>query len=621
MWKKGEIVWVSLNLSDTWIPGQIQDPSEPFGVLVSFFGLMESRYVPKPFLRSFDRDFGSLIADSWKYRRFVNRALQTQFWNISSGLWCSCQSPIDSPYFDRESSLPWCSSDSDSGLGFVREMAISLRVPLRRLAETNNSTAQILSFRRYIVDFKISESIYEEVSESAKLMDFSEEPDWCLDPLYEMEMDCIDLVSMLPERVDSDVGISGDLSVYTWNTRTSLNKSGSSILKPCETVARKAHHEDDVNSSKRRGRWQLEQSILLLNSELPTEDIIEEDTTSVATPRVSVSEAPPDVMIETHDDIIGSDDRTVTSVKEFSPLVNASNNKVLMAKPVSFVVLEACENLASSVKETFANSRSKLDSSMNSAKTLDEESSYRTTENCSNDALESQIVEIGQVSVHSTGSSKRAYSVDDVGIAPAEQLQDLGAVTTVESQTVAVDNVKSIGVKRKASRDKASATKSKRKKKASQQSISTEEPPNLHLMKDMRLASPKCLRMKFLSRHGNLPSKSELLKKFSMFGKIDTSRTDVNQEESSAKIVFLQSIDAVTAYQFARSKKFTLGRCKVIYRLDPYEEDNEVNKVPVSQTPQNSSLSPRSCLKKHGLVDSEEARRNRKVKFQMKTSQ
>lgn len=477
-------------------------------------------------------------------------------------------------------------------------------------------------------------------------MDRSEEPDWCLDPSN--KMDCIDLVSMFPERADPDVGISGDLSlrdplpkdihccssvsseqpvdkvvqICTWNTRNPLTNSDSSIIKACETVARTANRKDDGHPSKRRERCQVEQSICLLNSEPPIEDIIE-DTTSVATPRVAVSEAPPDVMIESHDDIIGSDGRTVTSAKQLSPLVDASYEKVFLAKSVSFVVPEASKNLACSANETFANPRSKLDI-MISAKTLNEELSDRKTftgtpENCSDDALELHNVEVGQVLLHITRTSKKEFSSDGTGIAPAKQLQDLDAMA-VENQMRAVDNVRSIGIKRKASQDKASAKKSKRKKKAGQQSISTDKPLNLHLMKDMQLADPKCLRMKFLNRHGNLPSKSELLKRFSVFGKIDASRTDVNPEQNSAKVVFLQSIDAVTAYQFARSKKFTLGRSKVMYRLDPFEEDNEVNKVPVSQKPQKSFPSPRSCLKKHGSVDKEEGRRNQKVKFQMETN-
>ncbi|KAF8105874.1 hypothetical protein N665_0152s0012 [Sinapis alba] len=689
MWKKGELVWVRLNPSDSWIPGRILDPSEPLGFFVSFFDLMKPRYVPKPCIRSFERNFGTLVADSWRYRHFVNSALQTHFWNISFGLWCSCQPPIDSTYLDREIPLPCSPLSSDSALGFVREIAVSQRVPLRRLAETNSSTAQILSFKRYTLDFERSESVYEEVRESAKLMDRVADPDWYLDPSY--KMDCIDdMVSMFPETEDADLDESSDLSLrdplpkdihccsvdklaQSWNTRSHVISSNSSFVKACGTMARTSNLEEVVNfetdiqgeehnsaveeledrndrveeenknekdvedkkghsetsdkedeTSKReevveidsrnstlvgeenlncivRKCCQVEHSSCLLNSEFPVEDIIEEDTT-VAAQR----EATPDVMIETHSDIICSDDKTVTSAKQLSPLLDASNGKAFLAKPVSFVVLEACKNLVCSVEETSANPRSKLDVSAN---TLDEDRSDRnnfneTRENCPEDALESHIVDVGQVSLH---------------ITPVEQLQDLEVATAVKDKTSAVDNISSIGVKRKASGDKASGN-SKRRKKASQQSISADKPQNLQLLKDKRFADPKCLRMKFLSAHVNLPSKSELLKRFSVFGKIDASRTDVNPGQSSAKVVFLQSIDAVTAYQFARSKKFKLGRSKVMYRLDAFEGDSEANKVSLSQKPQKSVPSPRSCLKKHGSVDKEEGRSHLKVKFQTATN-
>uniref|UniRef100_M4DQE2 Uncharacterized protein n=1 Tax=Brassica campestris TaxID=3711 RepID=M4DQE2_BRACM len=625
MWKKGELVWVRLNPSDPWIPGRILDPSEPLGILVSFFDLMKPRYVPKPCLRSFDRDFETLVEDSLRFRRFVNRALQTHFWNISFGLWCSCQPPIDSPYLDRETSLP-CSPplSSDSALSFVREMAVSRRVPLRRLAETNGSTAQILSFRRYSVGLNRSESVYEEVIESAKLMDGVEEPDWYLDPSN--NMDCIDdMVSMFPETEDADVDngsdplpkdihcCSVDKLVQSWNTRSTVILSDSSVMKACGTMARISNEEEAAHSLKSRERCQ--ESICLLNSESRVEDIIEEDTTTPAAQR----EAPPEVMIETHDDITGSDDRTMTSAKQLSPLLDRSNSKAFLAKPVSFVVLEACKNLACSVEETSANPRSKLDGSVMSANTLDEDQSDRNHSNGTRDnpedALESHL-NAGQVSLHITGRSNKEFGSDDVGIAPVEQLHDLEVATTVENQISAADNIRSTGAKRKASRDKASGNFKRRKKGSHQQSISADKPQNLQVLKDKRFADPKCLRMKFLSTHVNLPSKSELLKRFSVFGKIDASRTDVNPGGRSAKVVFLQSIDAVTAYQFARSKKFKLGRSKVVYRLDASEGDIEVNKAPLSQKPQQSVPSPRSCLKKHGSVDKEEGRSHLKVTFE-----
>ncbi|KAL0696986.1 hypothetical protein Bca4012_064166 [Brassica carinata] len=680
MWKKGELVWVRSNPPDSWIPGRILDPSEPFGILVSFFDLMEPRYVPKPCIRSFVRDFETLVADSWRFRHFVNRALQTHFWNISFRLWCSCQPPIDSPYLDREISLHLSPLSSDSALSFVREMAVSQRVPLRRLAETNSLTAQILSFRRYTVDFERSESVYEEVRESAKLMDRVEEPDWFLDPSYKMD----DMVSMFPETEDADVDDSSDWSlrdplpkdihccsvdkvVRGWDTRSPVISSNSSVMKACGTMARISNHEDAVNfetnvqaeedtsaveeledrndpveeenekdvddeTSRREEVVEIDtrNSILVGEEDLncgvreccdiTVEDIIEEDTTVAAT-----REAAPDVMIETHNDIICSDDRTVTSAKQLSPLLDASNDKAFLAKPVSFVVLENCKNLACSMGETSANPRSKLDSSMISANTLDEDRSDRnnsngTRENCpDDDALESHFVDVGKGSLHTTGSANKDFSSNDVGMAPAEQLQDLEVATAVKDKTSTVDDIGSIGFKRKASRDKASGN-SKRRKKGCQQSISVDKPKNLQLLKDKRLADPKCLRMKFLSTHVSLPSKSELLKRFGVFGKIDASRTDVNPGQRSAKVVFMHSIDAVTAYQFARSKKFKVGHSKVIYRLDAFEEDMEANKVSLSQKPPQSVPSPISCLKKHGSVNKEEGRSHLKVKFQMATN-
>ncbi|XP_056843667.1 uncharacterized protein LOC130495987 [Raphanus sativus] len=218
------------------------------------------------------------------------------------------------------------------------------------------------------------------------------------------------------------------------------------------------------------------------------------------------------------------DDRAVTSsAKQLSPLLDATKDKAFLAKPVSFVVHQ---DLA-----------------------------------CSNKEIGSGYV----------------------GVAPAEKLQDLEVATTAENQIREVDNIRSIGIKRKASRDKASCN-SQRTKKGCQQSIFADKLQNLQLLEDKHFDDPKCLQMKFLSTHGNLPSRSQLLKRFSVFGKIDASRTDVNPEGSSAEVVFLQSIDAVTTYQFV--KKIKLGRSMVVYRLDAFEEDSGVNKVSLSQRPQ-----------------------------------
>ncbi|CAN6927378.1 unnamed protein product [Brassica oleracea] len=213
MWKKGELVWVRLNPSDSWIPGRILDPSEPFGILVS------SRFLLRPnviTLRS----------------KALSPKLRLRFRNSGCRF---VEPPIDLPYLDREISLPLSPLSSDSALSFVREMAVSRRVPLRRLAETNGSTAQILSFKRYAVDFNRSEYVYEQVIESAKLMDRAEEPHWYLD-----------LVSYLSLRdpLPKDIHCcSVDKVVQSWNTRSPVISSDPSVMKACGTLARVSIHE------------------------------------------------------------------------------------------------------------------------------------------------------------------------------------------------------------------------------------------------------------------------------------------------------------------------------------------------------------------------------------------
>jgi hypothetical protein len=65
------------------------------------------------------------------------------------------------------------------------------------------------------------------------------------------------------------------------------------------------------------------------------------------------------------------------------------------------------------------------------------------------------------------------------------------------------------------------------------------------------------LHMKF-PKDFELPSKQELVKKFSPFGKIDSFRTKVSSYTGAAQVVFLHPIDAVAAYQYAKKKGFCL---------------------------------------------------------------
>ncbi|TKY49801.1 Serine/threonine-protein kinase ATM [Spatholobus suberectus] len=83
--------------------------------------------------------------------------------------------------------------------------------------------------------------------------------------------------------------------------------------------------------------------------------------------------------------------------------------------------------------------------------------------------------------------------------------------------------------------------------------------------------SPISLHMKF-PKNFNLPSKEQLIKKFSVFGSVDSCRTRVFCFTGSAQVAFLREADAVAAYQYAK-KKVLFGDANVRIWLDPFEHN------------------------------------------------
>ncbi|XP_075643529.1 uncharacterized protein LOC142614777 isoform X2 [Castanea sativa] len=83
-------------------------------------------------------------------------------------------------------------------------------------------------------------------------------------------------------------------------------------------------------------------------------------------------------------------------------------------------------------------------------------------------------------------------------------------------------------------------------------------------------AASTSLHMKF-PKDFKLPSKQELVKKFSRFGTVDSSRTKVFSCRGAAQVVFLHPTDAVAAYQYAKKKRVVFGEANVRFWLDPLD--------------------------------------------------
>ncbi|KDP40603.1 hypothetical protein JCGZ_24602 [Jatropha curcas] len=96
------------------------------------------------------------------------------------------------------------------------------------------------------------------------------------------------------------------------------------------------------------------------------------------------------------------------------------------------------------------------------------------------------------------------------------------------------------------------------------------------------------LLMKF-PKDFNLPSKEELLREFSQFGKVNSSRTKIFTRTGSAQVVFINQTDTLAAYHHAKRKKGLFGEINMLLWFDPYENKRRGSKFVIHSPNQKSS--------------------------------
>ncbi|KAF5446057.1 hypothetical protein F2P56_031717 [Juglans regia] len=111
------------------------------------------------------------------------------------------------------------------------------------------------------------------------------------------------------------------------------------------------------------------------------------------------------------------------------------------------------------------------------------------------------------------------------------------------------------------------------------------------------------LHMKF-SKNSKPPSKQELIKKFSPFGTIDSTKTKVYSCTGAAQVVFLNPTDAVAAYQYAKKKRVLSSEANVRFWVDAMGHRKRGTKVPVSPPELTGKpVNLKSCLKKSSSLE------------------
>ncbi|KAF9686303.1 hypothetical protein SADUNF_Sadunf03G0144800 [Salix dunnii] len=122
------------------------------------------------------------------------------------------------------------------------------------------------------------------------------------------------------------------------------------------------------------------------------------------------------------------------------------------------------------------------------------------------------------------------------------------------------------------------------------------------------------LQMKF-PKDFILPSKMDLIRKFSRFGRVDPLKTEVFQLMGSAQVVFFDELDAVAAYQYAKRKNNLYGVATVLYWLDRSGQKRRGSNF--LSPPSSSNL--KSSLKKSSRRGKEDNKHTRRVRFRIET--
>jgi len=146
--------------------------------------------------------------------------------------------------------------------------------------------------------------------------------------------------------------------------------------------------------------------------------------------------------------------------------------------------------------------------------------------------------------------------------------------------------------------------------------------PNLKVGEQSGTHVPICstfLNMKF-PKNFNLPSKEQLIKKFRVFGSVDSSNTSVFCYTGSAQVAFFEESDAVAAYQYAK-RKVWFGDAGIRFWLHPFEHKRRElkNLYHVHPSAKLTGSPLKSCLKKSNSLKPENRKKHYRVRFTIET--
>ncbi|KAK0592442.1 hypothetical protein LWI29_019242 [Acer saccharum] len=155
-------------------------------------------------------------------------------------------------------------------------------------------------------------------------------------------------------------------------------------------------------------------------------------------------------------------------------------------------------------------------------------------------------------------SDSQSVSNYETGIRTDDnKANDVGSGTRNEHETPPVSDDNSISIKISGGRSKNVENRELVQSVTFDSASKSQEAKQSEIQTTLALS--KSLLIKFPKNY-SLPSKEELVKKFSPFGIIDSFSTKVYFYTGTARVVFLHHLDAAAAYQYAKRKKILVKK-------------------------------------------------------------
>ncbi|KAK7259685.1 hypothetical protein RIF29_25298 [Crotalaria pallida] len=655
--KRGDLVWVRVNFPHRWYPALVHR-SNTLGLSLSFFNLNttispinKSSYFLHSQLIPFQQNFRTIISlrnnikncdddDDGTFYALLDSALRLLGRRVIASLSCRCLMGLERQVFDDVSSdSRSCCFDSDGVLGFVLKAGVVPRVDVPDFVDAVGVVAQVHAFRRYCsVQQK---RVYRETSQTGNNVKLHP----CSSSDQKMHSVTQESVALEPEDEYQIIFKKGEknMAFGAIRKRKPLDKPA---LSDCSSTRQRALSFSSINEVlaslqiTKPGKNDISgvsiSSSALANC-LSSCNVMEMDLY-----KDFLSPSPVKLKIQ---NLKSNQGFTVTCTrgKNWMSLPCSAACNMPLLEDASCLIFPQGGRVQESEGSTYMSISTRP--CISHFKMLEPEESVQKDnqacicfhKNAINFADEVQKVDLRKCQNLTLQQSFTCDSLSDVVPGFCSDICEVDASAAKIEVVLGCNS--SVYHKRLRTRSNGDATafmsKKQSRTKLSSKDCLVEDKDHYQHVTSCSILNSKVgqqskthvpfsftsLYMKF-PKNFNLPSKRTLIKKFSVFGSIDSTKTRVFNYTGSAQVAFLHEADAVAAHLYAKKKKVPFGNANIRFWLHPIVHKRKGFKRFALMSPSaRKPIGPllKSCLKNSRSLRQDDRKKHHRVRFAVET--